>query len=76
MKDLLTSKKFIMTALGMVCATVAVIAGAITPMVYVGFITGQAGIFTVAQGIADHGKEKAKVEKIEYIAKQLRNGGE
>jgi hypothetical protein len=59
-KDLLTSKKFIVAAAGVVYATVGKKLGAsadeVTKTVEL------VAAYLVGQGIADHGKEKAKVE--------------
>jgi len=61
MKELLKSKKFLATIIGAIMTWISDLTGVSIEAIYVE--AGIFGTFIGAQGLADMGKEKAKVEK-------------
>ena len=55
--EILTSKKFWITALGMVCLTVCLISQAIDTQLFAGLFTALCGTYAIGQGIADATKK-------------------
>lgn len=62
LQDMLGSKKFIATVLASVLAFGGFALGFSVEMI--GVIVSPLGVYTVSQGIADIGKEKAKAEQL------------
>ena len=62
-KALLSSKKFLATLVGCVVTMLSKWTWAqdISPEMVLGIVTGLLGLFGISQGIADNGKEAAKV---------------
>ena len=62
-KALLSSKKFLATLVGCVVTRLSKWTWAqdISPEMVLGIVTGLLGLFGISQGIADNGKEAAKV---------------
>lgn len=60
--EFLKSKKFIIGCTGILCLTAAFIFGGLGTTEYTAGMSGIIGSFMIGQGIADNGKEAAKVE--------------
>jgi len=55
--EILTSKKFWFTIVGMVCITVLAGMGTISGELYAGLFAALCGFYTIGQGIADAAKK-------------------
>ena len=62
LKSLLSSKKFVAFIVGLI-VTILAKAGILIPEDVVLEVVGLTSSFIIAQGVADAGKEKAKIEK-------------
>jgi hypothetical protein len=62
-RALMSSKKFLATLAGIVVTVLSKFTWAqdLSPETVLGIITGLLGIFGLSQGVADHGKEAAKI---------------
>lgn len=61
--EFLKSKKLIMGILGLISLTVVMIFVGLPVETYVSLFSSIIGVYMISQGIADTGKEKAKVDK-------------